>query len=81
MTSAVAAQPMSDEETLRGAEHRARAALASDASFAYGVGVEGGIQPVGNRYMEGAFLVVMDRQVRLFYRAWLFLPRMNPRTN
>jgi len=60
--SGVSDMPMSDEETLRGATNRARAALA-DADF--GIGLEGGVheEPFGLLLMGWA--VVMDKNGRL----------------
>lgn len=43
VTSGVAAQPMSERETMNGARQRAYSALATDPSAEYGVGVEGGV--------------------------------------
>ncbi len=43
VASGVAAQPMSERETMNGARQRAYAALKSDAQAEYGVGLEGGV--------------------------------------
>src|SRR5690606_34627120 len=45
VASGVAAQPMSAAETAAGARHRARAALAAVPGAAYGIGLEGGVEP------------------------------------
>ncbi len=61
--SGVAAQPMSDEECIIGARNRAREALAySDA--AYGVGLEGGLQRVAGKWLNGGWSVVIDSSGR-----------------
>jgi inosine/xanthosine triphosphatase len=61
--SGVSIQPMSDEECIIGARNRARAALAhSDA--AYGVGLEGGLQRVAGKWLNGGWSVVIDRSGR-----------------
>lgn len=84
--SGVSAQPMTDEETLRGAMQRAQAVLDADPIVDYGtgyaftdphgltmrrhdgatgIGIEGGVQEVGGRWLECGFVVVIDRHVRL----------------
>jgi inosine/xanthosine triphosphatase len=61
VSSGVSDQPMSDEETLLGAEERARAAklLKPDADF--WVGLEGGISMRGNDMETGAWIVVQGK--------------------
>jgi inosine/xanthosine triphosphatase len=61
--SGVSVQPMSDEECIIGARNRARAALAhSDAP--YGVGLEGGLQRVAGKWLNGGWSVVIDSSGR-----------------
>ena len=72
---------MSDEETMKGAEQRARAALAADPTLDYGtrillslgaantvvcaaIGIEGGVEQIGDRWVEGACIVVLSASVR-----------------
>jgi inosine/xanthosine triphosphatase len=63
VASGVAVQPMSDEESITGARNRARAALeACDAAF--GVGLEGGLQQVGEWWFDSGWIVVRDREGR-----------------
>lgn len=58
--SGVASQPMSDQESIAGARNRARGALqAVDA--AYGVGLEGGLQQIGEWWFDSGWIVVIDR--------------------
>jgi len=62
--SGVSGQPTSDDETMRGAENRARAALeVTDAD--YGVGLEGGYQRVGDRHFAFGWAVAVDRDGRV----------------
>jgi inosine/xanthosine triphosphatase len=61
--SGVSVQPMSDEECIIGARNRARGALAhSDA--AYGVGLEGGLQRIAGKWLNGGWSVVIDSSGR-----------------
>jgi inosine/xanthosine triphosphatase len=58
--SGISDQPMSDEETLRGALTRAQNAMqAEDAD--YGIGIEGGLQQVGEYWLVGNIAAVVDR--------------------
>jgi inosine/xanthosine triphosphatase len=59
--SGVSAQPFGSEETLRGAVNRAQAArtLYSEADFA--VGIEGGVEAVGDDLLAMAWVVIIDR--------------------
>ncbi len=58
--SGVSNQPMSDEETLKGAHLRSENAknLVSDADF--WVGVEGGIQVLGEKWIAFAWIVIRN---------------------
>lgn len=58
--SGVSDQPMSENETLQGALERARNALIA-ARADYGVGIEGGIMPVGGIWFGGSWAVVVRR--------------------
>lgn len=61
--SGVAKQPMSDEETLRGARNRARAVLtATDADVA--VGLEGGVMETNEGMMNVVWCVILMRDGR-----------------
>jgi inosine/xanthosine triphosphatase len=56
--SGVAAQPMTDAETLRGARNRAGAALLSIPDAQYAVGLEGGIEDTEDGMLSFAWVVV-----------------------
>ena len=56
--SEVAPQPLSDEETLRGALNRSHAAQRAYPDAAYWIGIEGGIQPIGHEMAAFAWIVV-----------------------
>lgn len=58
VSSGVSHQPMSEEETRRGAVNRAREAL---GNADYGVGLEGGVQEVGNELFECAWVSVVSK--------------------
>ena len=58
--SGVAHQPMTEQETLRGALERARAALIATGAD-YAVGIEGGIMPVGGVWFGGSWAAVVAR--------------------
>ena len=66
---------------MKGAEQRARAALAADPTLDYGtrillslgaantvvcaaIGIEGGVEQIGDRWVEGACIVVLSASVR-----------------
>jgi len=57
--SGVAGQPMSEEETIRGAKNRARVAL--ELGGDYGVGLEGGVTEIDGKMFECAWVVVRSR--------------------
>lgn len=59
--SGVSDQPMSDEESIRGARNRARLAqetLAAD----YGVGLEGGLHQIGEHHFDCGWAVVVNQE-------------------
>ncbi len=56
--SDVAHQPMSDEETLRGALNRSANAQAVHPNADYWIGIEGGVQPIGPEMAAFAWIVV-----------------------
>ena len=57
--SGVSDQPMSDEETRRGAINRARAARAAISDADYWVGLEGGIETIDGKLMASAWMAVL----------------------
>jgi inosine/xanthosine triphosphatase len=60
IASRVAAQPMSSDETILGATNRAMGALRATGAD-YGVGIEGGIQQIGEQYFTSGWVVVVDK--------------------
>ena len=58
--SGVSSQPMSDEESIRGARNRAIAARDSLGAD-YGVGLEGGLQKIGEHYFDCGWAVIVNR--------------------
>ena len=63
--SGVSNQPLSAQETIAGAEQRARAALASDPLAEFGVGIEGGVEELTGRFYESGWVVIVDRHGRV----------------
>ncbi|HTP10507.1 MAG TPA: inosine/xanthosine triphosphatase [Anaerolineae bacterium] len=61
--SDVAHQPMSDEETLRGALNRSANAQAAHPNADYWIGIEGGIQPIEQEMMAFAWIVVRSKEM------------------
>lgn len=58
--SGVSDQPMSDAESIQGARNRARHAIKGlDAD--YGVGLEGGLQKIGDHHFDCGWIVVVDK--------------------
>jgi inosine/xanthosine triphosphatase len=60
--SGVSAQPMSDEETMRGARHRAEGAVRQVPDADYWVGIEGGIEERDGALEAFAWIVVQSRE-------------------
>ena len=58
--SGVSDQPMSDEESIRGARNRAIAALEMTTAE-YGVGLEGGLHRIGDYHFDSGWIVVRNR--------------------
>jgi inosine/xanthosine triphosphatase len=61
--SDVAHQPLSDEETLRGALNRSANAQAAHPNADYWIGIEGGIQPIGQEMTAFAWIVVRSKEM------------------
>lgn len=53
---------MRDEETIQGARNRARRALEKTADALYGIGLEGGLHQIGDKYFETGWAVVVNRE-------------------
>lgn len=63
--SGVAEQPMSEQETIRGARSRAQRAILSDAKADYGVGLEGGVvEGEGGVMFSCAWACIVSRDGR-----------------
>ncbi|KAG5497623.1 hypothetical protein JKF63_03888 [Porcisia hertigi] len=62
VNSEVSDQPMSAEETQKGALNRAKAALEAIPDADYGVGLEGGIEHIAGRWFECGWMVILDRR-------------------
>jgi inosine/xanthosine triphosphatase len=60
VSSGVADQPMSDEESIKGATNRSKAAIEAVGAD-YGVGPEGGIQKIGKYYFDCGWIVVINK--------------------
>jgi inosine/xanthosine triphosphatase len=61
--SDISDQPMSDEESIQGAKNRARKALElTKADF--GVGLEGGLQQIGEYWFDSGWIVVVNKEMR-----------------
>jgi len=58
--SGVSEQPMSDEESIRGATNRAKKSLHEEKAD-FGVGLEGGIQKIGNEHIVSGWAVVISK--------------------
>ena len=59
--SGVAEQPVSDEETRRGARQRVAAARLAVPEADYWVGLEGGLERIDGAWMGSAWMVVVNR--------------------
>lgn len=64
ISSGVSAQPIHDDETLRGARNRATRARADHPSADYWVGMEGGVEDTKLGMIERAWMVVLSRDGR-----------------
>ena len=61
VSSSVADQPMSDKECIRGAKNRAKRAM-KKLKAAYGVGLEGGMQKIGDQWFECGWCVILNKE-------------------
>lgn len=62
--SGVSDQPMSDEESIKGAINRAKIAL-KKLNADFGVGLEGGLQRIGKRWFDCGWAVVVSKKGRI----------------
>jgi inosine/xanthosine triphosphatase len=75
VSSGVSDQPMSPEESIKGAKNRAKRALAAlHADF--GVGLEGGLQKVGKYWFDCGWIIVCDREgtIGISTSIWMHTP-------
>jgi inosine/xanthosine triphosphatase len=61
--SGVTHQPLSDDETLRGALNRSANAQAAHPNADYWIGIEGGIQPIEQEMAAFAWIVVRSKEM------------------
>lgn len=59
--SGISDQPMSDEESIKGATNRAKRAM-EQLKGDFGVGLEGGIQKIGNKWFDSGWIVIIDKK-------------------
>jgi len=64
VTSGVSDQPMSDAESIKGATNRAKRII-KIAKADFGVGLEGGIHKIGNKWFDCGWIVVVDKKGRV----------------
>ncbi|KPI87384.1 hypothetical protein ABL78_3518 [Leptomonas seymouri] len=62
VNSGVTDQPMSAEETQRGAVNRAKSALDAIPEADFGIGLEGGLELIGGRWFECGWMSVVERK-------------------
>lgn len=67
VASGVSHQPSSDEETKRGAENRARAALKQCSKADLGIGLEGGYATIDDALWNTVWCAVVDRKGQCFF--------------
>lgn len=72
--SGVSDQPVSDLETRIGAENRAREVMQSHPGRDYWIGLEGGIEHIGEQLEAFAWMCVIDRNERLSVTRTVSLP-------
>lgn len=58
--SEVSSQPMSDEETIKGAKNRAQKAL-KELKADFGVGLEGGLHKIGEHWFDTGWMSIVDK--------------------
>ena len=62
--SGVPDQPMSDEESIFGATNRAKRAIEQTGAD-FGVGLEGGLQQIGDKWFDCGWIVIIDSKNRV----------------
>ena len=66
VSSGISDQPMSDEESFSGAKNRAERAM-KEIEADFGVGLEGGLQQIGEKWFDCGCIVVVDRHFKKGY--------------
>lgn len=61
VSSGISDQPMSDEESIKGATNRAKKAQ-KQLNADYGVGLEGGLQKIGKKWFDCGWAIVVDKK-------------------
>jgi inosine/xanthosine triphosphatase len=61
VASGVSAQPMSDKESIQGAQNRAQTAIYAKKTK-WGVGLEGGLQNIGTKWFDCGWIAVVNAQ-------------------
>ncbi len=61
VVSSVSDQPMTDEESIIGATNRAKSAM-EKVQADFGVGLEGGLQKIGNQWFDCGWIVILDKK-------------------
>ena len=59
--SGVSDQPMSDEESIKGASNRAKKALKTGKAD-FGIGFEGGLHKIGEKWFDCGWVVVVNKK-------------------
>ncbi len=73
--SEVSNQPQNDEETLKGAENRAKNAKKAEKNADFWVGIEGGIDKLGSQIYAFAWIVILsENKIAKARTATFFLP-------
>jgi inosine/xanthosine triphosphatase len=62
VSSDVSEQPVTDEETFRGARNRAIRALETALDASFGVGIESGLQRCSYGWLEHSLIVILSRE-------------------
>ena len=74
VASGVGEQPMSDDETRRGARNRARNARTAEPDARFWIGIEGGIEVVDDQLMAFAWMAILGRGERIGESRTVTLP-------
>lgn len=64
VSSGVSDQPMSDAEAIKGATTRAKKSM-KIAKADFGVGLEGGVNKIGNKWFDCGWMVIIDKKGRV----------------